>query len=305
MIYLGMKSATSQIKGQPWQNVDFFFPDAPLFTLCLHSASSDDSDLMSPGILLGYSSADVLVKPVQGRQTCWGNERLLCGDGPLRPDLSAVMLLDNKISPADRNLVDSSQSWLAQRKAMFQPGQDNVYSDLPSQPDSSSLLEILHILLSPSVPTHMQYSSSFLYHLWKCNFFPFPSWLLLTSILKFKVSAKILNICTVICLGACYSESIKSLDRETLNLNINSLVFQGDLIFLTAPVHLACPRIEEKRQNEKIDEEGQQEKQLECHFTSISIYLADTVLCLSCVCVRQPSPVPLYVQSVPLVLEVP
>lgn len=196
-IYLGMKTVTSQIKAQPWQNVDFFFfpdaPPAPLLSVPHDLVCILHHQMIQTWCHRGPCSGIhllVLLKPLQGGQTCWGIYRLLCGDGPLRPDLSAVMLLDNKFSPADRNLVDSSQSWLAQRKAMFQPGQDNVYSDPPSQPDSSSLLEILHILLSPSVPTHMQYTSSFLYHLWKCNFFPFPSCLLLTSFLEFNLFCK-------------------------------------------------------------------------------------------------------------------
>lgn len=59
----------------------------------------------------------------------------------------------------------------------------------------------------------------------------------------------------------------------------NSPVFRGDLIFLTVPVHPACPGIQVKKNKKKkkryngkkTDEEGQWEKQLECHFMSLSV----------------------------------
>lgn len=84
-------------------------------------------------------------------------------------------------------------------------------------------------------------------------------------------------------------ESNKS-NKIMYSRNDNSLEFQGDPLFLMDLVHLACPGMQKKKkkQDEKIDGEGQQEKRLECHFMSISICLLDTVLRLSSVCVRQP-----------------
>lgn len=66
--------------------------------------------------------------------------------------------------------------------------------------------------------------------------------------------------------------------------------FRGHLLFLMAPVHLACPGMqkEKEKKSEKIYGRRLEEKRLECHLLSISISLLDTVLRLSSVCVRQP-----------------
>lgn len=139
-------------------------------------------------------------------------------DGPLQPVPCALILLGNHFSSAASNLVNSFQPQLTQGRGMFPPraGQHLLQSSIIVW----QLISSTNTLHPTSVPTVTACSISSK----NATFFN----CLLTALLVIKepVANWIIRLCTE---GRDYS-----------------LVVQGDLLFLMAPVHLACPGIQKK-----------------------------------------------------------
>ena len=120
----------------------------------LHSASSYNSDFLSPGILYTYFSIDALIKSHHAEAIL---HLVPCEDALLPPVPCALILLGSQSvffywQQHGELLRLRPPHW----EVMFLPGQDNIYSHLSSSGDSSSPPEIIHTLLSPSDTSHTQ-----------------------------------------------------------------------------------------------------------------------------------------------------